>query len=201
MKKALLSLGLIVLVAGASISFQSCSKIKDELSKQIDPFNWSQQNLVVDVPVIDNTNEFSTGDLQESFSLDQIIKDNTPSNLNLSGNNVSSLKIDSIRLTILNPDAQNYFANFEYIKAVINTDKGRQAGKNNITVNVWANNIAWDPNRVQTIKISGDPNLELVDYFKGATKVFYKLTMKARNNTTKVLNVRADIDYRLVPSL
>jgi hypothetical protein len=194
MKKALLSLSLLAAVAVGSFSFQSCNKIKDEIAKQIDPFNFTHQNINFTVPEITSTMTYTSSGIDTAdIDLDQIIKENAGSSFGV--NNIQSLVIDKITLTITNPDEHNNLTNFDSVQVYVNSDQGIQNGKNDIYAYAWVTDGAYDPNN-QTLTITGDPNLQMMDYLKG-NKVYYWFRARARRTTDKELMINMKIDYKV----
>ena len=198
MKKVLYSVGLLALVAGTTVMVQSCNKIKDEIAKQIDPFNFNHQNINLTVPEITSTMTYSSSGIDTAdIDLDKIIKDNAGQNFGI--NNVQSLIIEKITVSILNHDANNNLSNFDTAKVYINSDQGIADKKNDIFVGAWVNSTTYDPAN-QSLTITGDPNLQMMDYLKGK-KVYYWFRVRAKKVTTKPLDINIKIDYKLQPKL
>lgn len=197
MKKTTL---LFAFVAGSALLFGGCDKIKEKISEQVDPFNFTQQTIEMELPPVTSTAaQTSTGIDTVDIDLDKIIKDNTPKSMNLGINNVQSLTLEKITVTLLDHDKNNYLANFDKVEAYVNSNTGIQMGKNDIYMSAWCNDIAYNA-ADQSIVINGDPKMELIDYLKG-NKVYYWFKARARRTTNKTLRVKMVIDYKLVPKL
>ncbi|HRO41481.1 MAG TPA: hypothetical protein PL009_01510 [Flavipsychrobacter sp.] len=192
MKKLILSFGLLALVAGASFSLQSCNKIKDEIAKQIDPFNFTEQDITYDVPVLTMSGTFVANDT-DNININQMIKDEAGVDFNI--DNVSSIKIKKITLSILNADNENNWTNAEAVAAGFQTKTGNANGKQ---IQIWARNI----NDVEAERFADqviEPNdVNLKDYFNGSgEEVYYHISATARRATNKQLNVNAKIEYEV----
>lgn len=192
MKKALLSLSFLATIAAASFSIQSCNKIKDEIIKNIDPFNFTEQDITYGVPPITTTTTFSTRD-SGTININQQIKDNAGVDIDI--NKVSSIKIKKITLTILNADEENNWTNLETITAGFQTKTGTQNGKQE---QLWTKNIADVAAEKYVPQVIEPADVNLKEYFNGDREtVYYIVSAKARRATTKELNVNAVIEYEV----
>jgi hypothetical protein len=195
MKKVLYSLGLVAIVAGAAVSFQSCNKIKDEIKKNIDPIDYSQPSVTFNVPVVTTTAPFQGFDTA-TINMDQIIKDEA--GVDFSINDISTITINKVVLHLAGADATNNWTNFSDAGAYLNTDKGIAAGKNNILATVTVPDVV--SNQYNDVVITGDNNLNLKDYFNGGnTKVYVLYAANARRQTTHPLTMTATLTYTIKP--
>ena len=192
MKKALLSFGLLALVAGASVSIQSCNKIKDEIAKHIDAFTFTQAALTYDIPVLADQASWESGFETYTINVNEIIKEEAGVDFDI--DNISTIKIKEINIHLQNADAENNWTNFEQVEAWANTDKGMAAGKNDLYGKV----TTFTP--YDDVKITVDQNINFKDYLNGdATVVTYKIKTKAIDGTNHPLTAKVTVSYEFKP--
>lgn len=193
MKKAAVAFALFGLISGASLSFQSCNKIKDEIAKQIDPFNFSSQSVTYTVPILTNTSEQSASETV-NININELVKENA--GIDISIDNVTGIKVKSITMNIENADTENNWTNFDFVKATVQTATGSSHGKAPIS---WTKNIPDDAAQAfmpQVLQPADGINLK--DYFVGdGENVTYTINVKARRATTKALTVNAVVEYEI----
>jgi hypothetical protein len=195
MKKALYSLGLLALVAGTTVTFQSCNKIKEEIAKQINPINFSQQNVTLTIPAV-SADSVNSNHVNVPIDIEQLIKDNAPSGSEAAYNLVKTIKIKKITLTIVEgQSATNNWTNFEGIFFIANTTLG--ISKNLPNQGVWVTIGDEASNQFGPVVLEfPEPHTNLKEYFDGSGKANadYFISAAVRRPTTE-MKVNAVIDY------
>ncbi len=192
MKKALFAL---LILGGSAATFTSCNKVVDKIKANINPFN---ETIEVNYTIsqIAQGATYNSQDQTYDFNINEIIEENV-SGVNVGIDDISEIKINKITLTLQNGDDANNWTNLESATATINTDKGKNAGKVDLTstVNIDDNDAEKFSDKVLTFS---DHNLK--EYVDGSgTKVIYKLSAKARKAVSKELNIVAKIEYSFKP--
>jgi len=192
MKKVLITLGLIALVGGSSVSFFSCNKIKDEIAKQLDPFNFEEQNITYDLPVLTATGTFTTEETS-NININQMIKDEAGVDFDI--DDVSSIKIKKITLTLLDATNESNWTNVESATVVMQTKTGKANGKPTLI----ASETIEDVESARFTPVVIEPNdINLKEYFNGdGEEVTYYLSGVARRPTDKTLKINAVIEYEI----
>jgi|GEM_PF-1567729 len=194
MKKLLLS----VFIIGGTMSLNtSCNKVVDQIKKNINPFNYTAPEVTYTLPEpIPSGQEYISEEQTYDLNINQIIKDNV-SDLNLSLDDFSKITINKVTLHIDNPDEENNWTNFESATVIANTDKGKAAGKPDLTATKEIPDTEAEKTSDKEITFA-DHNLK--DYVNGdGTKVMYSIKAKARRDVNKELKIIATIQYSFKP--
>jgi hypothetical protein len=200
MKRALLSLGLLAIVAGATVSFQSCNKIKDEIMKNIDPFNFSQQSFELTIDPV-NADSINTGVVTTNINLQDSINKYVPSGLSLLVSSVKEVRLVKVTVSPVSGfTAENNFTNVSDVAAMFNTNIG--LNKQLWPVGIWtqiADNAASQFQPLVFDYTQSKPNIK--EYFStsGATEVKYYLKGKLRRPITQQMKVNVSVEYQIVP--
>jgi hypothetical protein len=196
--KVLYSVGLLALIAGTTISFQSCNKIKDELAKQIPDISFDGESATFTVPVMTatGTSSFIGWDTSTVVNINEVIEENA-AGLGYSIDNFSTIKIDKITLHLSGTDESNNWTNFESAGAYFATDKSRANGKPDVMKTVEIADIAANQNKDVELSLT-DTNLK--DYFNGGdTRIYVLYSATPRRSTTHPMTVTATVKYTLIP--
>ena len=193
MKKAFNSF-IIIAICGAFAFFsQSCNKLIPAQD-----VSWSGIDDTVKVPIISDTSIHSAlGSGTFTYNLDSMIKGKTSGLVSIK--NITSAKLKSCKLTILNPDNDNNFANFKASALYINSSVN--------PTTILTANVINNPNvYADTLNLPVDPSLDLKNYLyssssSGPLTVSYFFGAQLRKNTTKILTVviHAEYDVKLQP--
>jgi hypothetical protein len=198
MKKVLYSLGLLAIVAGATVSFQSCNKIKDEIKGQINPFNFTQQDITLTVPALSGTDTSSQFATSVPLNISQVIADNNTSGISVGYDDISSIKIKKITLTLVEGmSSTSNYTNYEGIFFAANTDIGK--AKNLSYQGVWAGIDDLTANQYAPVVLEFPaPQTNLKEYFTkdGNTNCEYYLQAAMRRSTVP-MKVRAVVEYEM----
>ncbi len=181
-KKLLLT---AVLFLSCCFSFYSCSKIADQLAQAI---SWNGVDVTFDVPPTSSTSYASIGSASFTYDLDSFIKAYTSNALSLK--NLTKFTFKSCKLTILNPDTANNFANFEKAKAEFSTS----ANSTTAVLGEVTNN----PNTyAETLDIPINNTSNMVSYLpsSGPVTINYNISGLLRTPVTTTLHVQAHIEY------
>ncbi len=172
------------LCAGLIAMNSGCAKLK---SKLFQAFTTGSTSVDFTIPVIsDTTTKTDWGTVTQNVNLDSIIKKETSNAFSLK--DVKSIKISELKMTLSNADGGNNFANFQQGWANFNTDTKPTP----ITINTGLNPDVYSETWI--LPTVADVNLK--DYVS-ATKFNYIISAKARRATTKVLNAKLAIKFRV----
>lgn len=178
MKKAFLFLSVATV---AVVSFTSCEKIKEKLFQA---FVTGTTSANVTLNTLNNTSATADwGSVSIPFDIEQEIEDNTGGAFSL--NNVPKVTMNEIVVTILNPDQNNNWANFENGTLRFNTNSNNTpvlVGKYENNPDVYA--------ATKTFVVENTADLK--SYLKDANTVNFLYAGKLRRPTTKALNLRLD---------
>ncbi|HTN45896.1 MAG TPA: hypothetical protein VL098_06070 [Flavipsychrobacter sp.] len=192
MKKLLFSLAL---VAGGAVLLPSCKKIIDEIKKNINPFEHTV-DLTYTIPTLMQGQTYNADEQTYILNVNDVINDNTEG-LDVDIDDISSIKINKIVLTLENADAENNWTNLQTATAGVNSDKGRTAGKADIESTITVPDAEAERYTDKTFTFA-DHNLK--DYLNGGdTKIYYSISAKARRAVTKELTIKAKIEYSFKP--
>jgi hypothetical protein len=188
------TLSAIIAVCGAFAFFsQSCSKI-------IPPqdVSWSGIDDTLKVPIVSDTvMHLGIGTSSFSYNIDSLIKNKT--NNAFSANNIAKVTLKSVKLTIVNPDNQNNWANYKFSALYFNSSV-------NMT-QVLAANVPNNPDVYSdTLSLPVDNTIDLKSYlysssYSGPVKISYVFGGQLRRPTTKILTVAAHVEYDIKVSL
>ena len=196
MKRALLSLGLLALVAGTTVSFQSCNKIKDEILKHIDAFTWTQADLTYEIPVLPSTDIYQSPMDTFTLNIDQIIKDNA--GIDFSIDDISTIKIKEITLKLDQTDDENNWTNFSMIEAWANTDKGIADNKGWLHGTATIANTEEAKYSEKVIHVSDDINFK--DYLNGGpTLARFYVKVQPVTATNHPMTLKFSVRYEFQP--
>jgi len=200
MKKALLSFGLIALVAGA-FSIQSCNKIKDEIANQLDPFNFSQQSFEITVPAT-AADSVNTGLVSSTINLQQYIDDNLPSGVSLGFDMIDKITLKKVTIApadVSGFDNANNFTNFSDLFAIFNTNVGVNKNLTSILTFGSIDDVTANQYMPIVLEYNNPPNLK--DYFNasGNTEVQYYIYGHLRRSTTHDVKVKVTVEYEITP--
>ena len=126
------------------------------------------------------------GLLSQKLNLDSIIKKETDNAFSL--DDITSINMEEAKITILNPDATNNFANFQEGWIEFNTNV-------NTTPILVATGLNPDV-YAETWLLPVDKSINLKEYLKG-TFLAYVVSAKARRVTTKPLNCNLAIKFKV----
>lgn len=170
------------LTAGLMFTTSSCDKLKDALFQAFYTQGVSQ---TFDIPIINTTNTETTfGTLVDKFNIDSIIKAETNDAFSL--NDIKKITITEAKVTLLNADVDNNFANFESGMLTFSTNSNPTP----LTVATGPNPDVYS----ETFMLPPIPDTNLKSYLAGS-ELTYVISGKARRVTNKVLNARLDVKF------
>ena len=182
-KKIILS---AIAIVGCIYAFNSCSKLAQQLAQGI---TWTGVDETITVPIVNDTAmHTSIGTGSFSYNLDSLIKNKTNNALGLS--NVDTFEFTSCTLTILGPDSNNNFQNFQLAQATFSTNANTTAA----TIGEVDNN----PDTYSaTLSLPVNNSVNMKSYLNpvGITTFNYTLAGKMRKATTTALTVQAHVSY------
>ncbi|MCW3124105.1 MAG: hypothetical protein JWQ38_3597 [Flavipsychrobacter sp.] len=173
----------------ATISLQSCDKVKNAVKTPDITFTGANTDVVI--PITTNTTaqgSVATGTV--SYNIDSMIK--AQSGGVVSYSSIKSVKINKMVLTLNDADADNNFANFQYAGATFNTD----------ATTAGPYTVAYIENNPNTYASSLDLNIvdkekDLKQYFKSNVVFTYAVIGKLRTATTKELHCHVEVTYTI----
>ncbi|MES2704599.1 MAG: hypothetical protein V4649_18305 [Bacteroidota bacterium] len=168
-----------IAVFGAFTVMQSCSKIT-KLHYDL-PMQTGSVEVTIP-PTSDTTTQREVGSGVNTFNIDSFIKANTAGALGI--NNISSVKLTSVKLTLLNGTDTRNFANFQKVYASFYTNTNttpKIIELNNPDVTAYA------------LELPVDPNEELKSYLTGNT-FHYSVGGKLRRAITD--SVKCKVEYK-----
>ena len=172
---------LALLMVVAPLIFPSCSKLTSNLQ-----YDLSLQTASVDIaipPLADTTASVAMGSAASVYNVDSFIKVNTSNLLGVS--NISSVKMVSCTLTLLNPDPTNNFADFENADVVFYTNAN--------TTPCTVASVTGNPNTyADTYDVPVNSATDMSSYMHG-TQLTYSLSGKLRKATTDTLHCRVQL--------
>jgi len=173
----------------ATISLQSCDKVKDAVKTPDVTFTGASTDVVI--PITTNTtSQASMATNSISYNIDSMIKAQTGGVVSYSS--IKSVKITKMVLTLSDADAANNFANFEYAAGTFNTD-ATTAGP--YTVASISNNPDVTSSTLD-LPIT-DKDKDVKQYFKSNVVFTYAVIGKLRRATTKELHCHVDVTYTI----
>jgi hypothetical protein len=190
MKKVLLSLSLLTFL-GTTTLFTSCDAIKDKVKEEANidiDFDFDGAEATIEIPVIttlDQTTYPDTASIPLNLN-DQI----AAANAVLTMKNISKVSITSAKLVFQNCDAQNNVSNFKSAVVLFYTNTNAETR--------WiATNDEIPDVQGEEITLVPDPNINLVEYLKTGTTVYYVTGVKMRRPTTHPLTAKLIIKYNM----
>jgi hypothetical protein len=179
--KNVLSLNLLFLLV-SSFFLTSCDKLKDALKVDV-------AMQTADVSFTIPPQQAGTQTLSEfitSLNVDSAIKAN---NSQFGISNVKSVKITSVRITLLNGDGQNTFGAL--------SDCKMDFSSNNKPDKVTLGSLSNNPDAaVSALDLPVNSSLELKDYFSAAS-FNYTLSGTTRRAITKTLECKATVKFNV----
>jgi hypothetical protein len=190
MKKVLCSLGLLAAIGSASF-FSSCDAIKDKVKEEANVdinYDFDGADATFEIPVITQTNLTTYPDTV-SVPLDLNSQINAASEL-LTMQNIKSIRITEAKLVFNNCDAQNNASNFRTAMVAFYSNTNPESK--------WvATNDEVPDVQGEEITLVPDPSINLLDYLKTGTTVYYVSGVNMRRPTSKVLNATLKIKYKM----
>jgi hypothetical protein len=190
MKKILLSLSLLAFIGSTSL-FTSCEAIKKKAKEEAGvDLNFTTEGIegTFDIPVITTLNVTTYPDTVEMpMDLEGQIK--AYSSL-LGMEDVTSVTIEDMDLIINNSDIDNDASNFYTALAIMYSDSKPDA------ITVSSNDVIPDTH-TNTIELVPSPGINLLDYLKSGTKLYYVTGVNMRKTTNKVLNCTLKVKYHI----
>lgn len=177
------SIALIVL-ATLTFSLNSCEKLKEKLFTAFIT-NSAEEEFIINVITTTNA-KTEIGLIRQTMNLDSIIKAETSNAFSL--DDISSINMEEVKVTILNPDTDNNFANFEEGWLEFNTNF-------NTTPILVASGLNPDV-YAESWLLPVDKAINLKEYLKG-NHLAYILQAKARRVTTKPLECKLAIKFKV----
>ena len=195
--KRVLQFTLGVLAISTALQFQSCDKIKDSV-KPTDDFDFTGAGADITIPATnDTTAQGSIGQVTLNYDLDSMIK--AKSKGLLSYNDIETIKITSVTLTLTDGSKDNNFANFEYAGVEFNSDIYMAASPNVDPYTVAY--IEHNPDNYNTTLSPPvtDSGKDVKKYFGPKMQFDYYVVGKLRRPITTPLHGHFDITYLISP--
>jgi hypothetical protein len=182
MKKIILTLTVVVLLVTL---VSSCKKTVTQLFPGIDA---QVPDVVITVPPIPFVipGEISLGTYSTTFNMDSIIRANTAGVFN--ANDVSSVKVKTITIAVLNGDNLNNLSNFNYARLTLSSNSNA-AEAEIVTIN-------FPQQETHTITVSPTNSPDLRSYLNG-NQLEYNVYGQLRRITTKTMDVRVSVTVRI----
>ena len=168
-----------------TLLLSSCKKIVTAIFPGIDA---RVPDITLTVPPIlfVPPNEMSLGNYSAYFNLDSIVRAKTNGAFN--ANDISSVKVKTITITLLNNDNFNNLSNFEYARLGL-TSNTMGDEINVVTIN-------FPDTESSTITVSPDNSPEIRPYLSG-NQLNYSIYGKLRRATTKPLTMVVSVTVRI----
>lgn len=180
-KLTLLSLAALA-VFGSLFTFQSCDKVKN-LHYDL-PLQTGSVEITIP-PTTDTSSEHAVGTGSAYYNIDSFIKANTGNALGI--NNITSVKLTSVKLTLLDGTTTNNFANFQSAYASFYTSANSTPYRSSITNNPDVEAYELNP--------PVDANYDLKSYItNGGNTFYYSVGGKLRRAVTQ--SVRCKVEYK-----
>lgn len=154
---------------------QSCGKIASNLQ-----YDLSMQTASVNItiaPISDTSAAATMGTVTSSYNIDSFIKSKTSGAFGVS--NISSAKMSSCTLTLVNPNSSNNFANFQDCNVNFYTNTNTTP----FSVALITNN---PDTYAATLNVPIDATTDMKTYLQG-NQLTYSLSGKLRRSTTDTL--------------
>jgi hypothetical protein len=182
MKKSILLLGIVA--AATLTTFTSCDKLKEVFFVA---FNANSASVEFTIPIVtDITQKSDIGTVKNTINIDSIIKAETSGQFAMG--DIKKITVEQAKLTLLDADADNNFANFEEGWLEFHTD----AKPTPVLIATGPNP---DEYRTEWV-LPAVAGVNLKDYLTG-TELFYALSAKARRATTKTLLCKLEVRFHI----
>jgi hypothetical protein len=182
MKKTIATFFLAAIIITASTS---CKKVVTSLFPGID-VRVPDVQITIPPALIVPPSEMSLGSFSASFNLDSIIKASTNNVFNI--NDIASIKVKQVTVSLQNGDNLNNLANFETARVAITSDT------NGSETNIVSMTFPDTQSTSFTTTIADSPDLK--QYLNGRS-LNYTVYGKFRRATTKSLNMVVAITVRV----
>lgn len=160
--------------------FASCEKLKDAVKVNV-PMQTADVSFTI-APQQAGTQTLS--DFITNLNVDSVIKAN---NTQFGVSNIRSVRITSVRITVLNSDIQDHFG--------VLSDCKMDFSSNNKPTKVTLASLSNNPNaNTSVLDLPVNSSLELKEYFS-ATAFNYTLSGTTRRAITKTLECRATVKF------
>lgn len=166
------------------LCFPSCKKIIAAVYGGSD-VAIPQSELVIPQVYIVPPDELYLGSFVYDINLDSSVKANTGGVFG--ANAVNSVKVKSVIIKIVNPDAYDNLSNFDSVRVTLQSDT------NNTPVEIF--NIGLPVIYSDSLYFTTPSGPELLSYVKGST-VTYNVYGKVRTVTNKPLGITVDVTLR-----
>ncbi|NCX95148.1 MAG: hypothetical protein EBX41_01840 [Chitinophagia bacterium] len=181
MNKKIAITAIVALLATAL--FSSCTKLIEALEYDLD-MQTTEVELVIP-PTLDTIANV-TGNQSGNYNIDSFIKDKTGGSLGM--NNISSAKLKSCQLTILNSTSTNNFANFRSCNASFFT---------NSNTTPYSISIANNPDvNSSVLNLPVDNTADLKSYLN-SNSFSYALSGRLRRRVTDSLHCKAKFTFSI----
>lgn len=178
------SLIIPALAALCSIGISACEGIKGKVFNALIARGIEEEFTIP--PVTTTNTVIEVGNYETHLNIDSFIKAETKGAFSL--NSVKAVYIQSVVLTLENPDPANNFANLEQAWIEFYTD----AKTDPIQIATGINPDVY----AETWTLPNMDKTDLKPYLYG-TRIFYKVMAKARRETTKELRVKMVAKFRV----
>jgi hypothetical protein len=188
MRKLTLILIAAAAVFGAFFTMQSCSKSNDVTQKLHYDIPLHTGAFEVVIPPTDDTSSSHILNSGTTYiNIDSFVKANTKNVLGV--NNITSVKITAVKLTLLDGTTTNNFANFQSCSASFYS---------NANTNPYSVSIPNNPDAtVYTLDLPIDPNAELKSYMTG-NAFTYSVGGKLRRPVTQPVKCKIEFGFNIV---
>lgn len=167
-----------------TVGLTSCDQIKEKI---FNAFLANSADIDFTIDIISDTSKVGSIDsLSTNMDLDSIIRVQTNNAFNLTS--ITSINLEECKMTILNPDATNNLANFEQGNLTFSTDS------KSVPVQVCSGIIADVYSDSWLMPV--DKTINLKEYLIGH-KLSYNISAKARRVTTKKLDCKMSIKFKV----
>ncbi len=180
-KNKIFKLGMLVAAFGFMCSLQSCTKALQGLHFDL---GMQTQTVTVTVPVTP-AGTVSIGPVTTSYNVDSFIHASTGNQLGI--NNIYSVKLTSVVLTLNNATPTNNFGNFQSVNASFFSNSNSTPYTINVTDNPSTD--------VNTLTLPGNSD-ELKSYI--GTQFTYNLSGALRAPITTTLTCTVQFNYDLI---
>lgn len=171
-----------LLTAGLAFTTTGCEAVKDALFQA---FSARGIEETFTIPVIsDTTLKVDFGTLKDEFNIDSIIKAETGGQFSLA--DIKKITVEEAKLTLLDADADNNFANFQEGWLTFNTNSNPTPVEIATGLNPDVYSEVWF--------LPPLTGVNLKDYMSG-TELNYVVAGKARRATTKPLTCKLSVKF------
>lgn len=179
-KSRILFASAMVMTCLGTAYLQSCSKIASLVQYDL---TLQTASTEIVLPPSSDTVGAATGSQEVHYNVDSFIKANTANVLGIA--NITSAKLTSCKLTLLNPTTANNFANFR-------SASGSFYSNTNTTP--YSLSLSNPDTYGTVLDMPVDPNVELKGYLNG-TNFTYTVGGSLRRATTDSIRVKIDVQY------